>query len=274
MLWNSNNRIKIAYFGVSDFVGKKKVLGNHEKELSKTAGSPAFFAPEVCQLEEYTNSSPLIKQKEPTKIMRMMLDTQYAPPVGAPIDIWAMGITLYCLLFGRVPFTGNSEFELFSKISTAQVTIPFECSDPCKNLLFGMLEKNPNQRIRMMEIRFHDWLTMDLTMEEKMTWLDETDANHVYAQPVHVSDEEVFKALSIPERLRKGIRKISSSLQNLGESSKQRDKKYNHPAGPVGLPFVMGYLPLSLEKKAKELALQTTLAPVQGATWSRWEPFE
>jgi serine/threonine protein kinase len=38
--------------------------------------------------------------------------------LGKPIDIWALGVTLYCLTFGKCPFMAETEFELFELIST------------------------------------------------------------------------------------------------------------------------------------------------------------
>ncbi|KAI8922664.1 kinase-like domain-containing protein, partial [Entophlyctis helioformis] len=104
LLWSGGEprRVKISDFGVSVFVGRKR--GNRkprnpaadELELAKTAGSPAFFAPELT----------------------------YAPPIGAPIDIWAMGVTLYCLVFGKVPFIADTEFELFNVIVRQPLLFP------------------------------------------------------------------------------------------------------------------------------------------------------
>ncbi|KAJ2384403.1 hypothetical protein GGI23_006936, partial [Coemansia sp. RSA 2559] len=40
------------------------------------------------------------------------------------IDIWAMGVTLYCLIYGRVPFQATTEFELFNIIPHKQIEFP------------------------------------------------------------------------------------------------------------------------------------------------------
>ena len=96
LLETQDHRIKISDFGVSIFN-----MNDHatEMELAKAAGSPAFLAPEVCGYsDEYTN----------------------LPINPYAIDIWAMGITLYCLVFGQVPFTGNTEFEVFHAINHKQ----------------------------------------------------------------------------------------------------------------------------------------------------------
>ena len=71
-----------------------------EKEIAKAAGSPAFLAPEICGLSDSASAS----SKEP-------------PIDPYALDIWAMGVTLFCFIFGQVPFTGNSEFEVFHAIN-------------------------------------------------------------------------------------------------------------------------------------------------------------
>ena len=120
---------------------------DNELELAKTAGSPAFFAPELClvndadvlldtpsELESETSAASLqegtcisfesssnglgrpsvSKQSKRRKEDRIMLSADKSTvPTGAHIDIWAMGVTLYCLIFGQVPFMGQTEFELF-----------------------------------------------------------------------------------------------------------------------------------------------------------------
>lgn len=129
MLWTSDRRIKITDFGVSVFVSKKKA----DQELNKTAGSPAFLAPELCNIdddESMQGSSSDNHLSIRSKPMRMMLETkQVPPPNGAAIDIWAMGVTLFCLLFGRVPFVGQSEYDLFQVISKQ----PYNISNKTRN---------------------------------------------------------------------------------------------------------------------------------------------
>ncbi|AOW03800.1 kinase-like domain-containing protein [Yarrowia lipolytica] len=93
-----HKQVKISDFGVS-FTSAGDTTD--EIELAKTAGTPAFFAPELCQ-------------NNPGK----------GNCVTNKIDIWALGVTLYCLLFGKVPFSADSEYELFEVICRDQVTFP------------------------------------------------------------------------------------------------------------------------------------------------------
>ena len=76
--------IKLADFGVSH-------IFDQDDTLSKTAGTPAFMAPEAVNV-----SGELFE--------------------GRPVDIWAMGVTLYCFLFATVPFQDATVLELQRKI--------------------------------------------------------------------------------------------------------------------------------------------------------------
>ncbi|KAK9237289.1 kinase-like domain-containing protein [Lipomyces kononenkoae] len=73
LLLTSDNVLKIVDFGVSEFFERDN------DAMSKQAGSPAFMAPEL-------NAVPRVDYS------------------GRAADIWSMGVTLYCLVFGRLPF--------------------------------------------------------------------------------------------------------------------------------------------------------------------------
>ncbi|KAI8805509.1 kinase-like domain-containing protein [Cladochytrium replicatum] len=107
LLWTVDARIKISDFGVSVFLGPETESGSkNDIELAKTAGSPAFFAPELCGVS-------MTRQKSHTG---QLLLQHSALSIGKAIDIWAMGVTLYCMVFGQVPFIAETEFELFQVI--------------------------------------------------------------------------------------------------------------------------------------------------------------
>jgi len=174
LLWDANRRVKISDFGVSHFSYALLVASGglpsqdsdeermkdpslvDDHELAKTAGSPAFFAPELCLTGEpmhTTNSqpstiirtgkvedgagfpwiqadrgSPLNTPKDEAGSASSKafnsLGRKSRPPITKAIDIWALGVTLYCLLFGHVPFTADSEFELFAVIPREDYELP------------------------------------------------------------------------------------------------------------------------------------------------------
>lgn len=102
LLWTKDRvHVKIADFGTAQFSyaqrlgargrGMKQedpmdsiLLDNND--LAIRAGTPMFMAPEVVpyRTDEDANAPP--------------------PPITKALDVWALGVTFYCLLFGCVPF--------------------------------------------------------------------------------------------------------------------------------------------------------------------------
>ncbi|SAM79567.1 related to Serine/threonine-protein kinase [Ustilago bromivora] len=99
-----------------------------DRELAKTAGSPAFFAPELC-MSSFSSTSPSI---EPVSNRASLADAASGkistapirPKVTKAIDVWALGVTLYCLLFGTTPFTAECEYALFAVIPNTDYSLP------------------------------------------------------------------------------------------------------------------------------------------------------
>jgi [calcium/calmodulin-dependent protein kinase] kinase len=54
---------------------------------------------------------------------------------GVPADIWAMGVTLYCLVFGKLPFVGKTIIQLYESIRETKQTYPEGTDDRLVHLL-------------------------------------------------------------------------------------------------------------------------------------------
>lgn len=130
LLLGEDGHIKIADFGVAD------VFEGDDALLNKTAGSPAFMAPESLQ-----NSRD-----------------KYS---GKAADVWALGITLYCFVFGKVPFDDVNRMGLYEKIRTQELTFPDDVplNPQLEDLLLRMLIKDPIERITIKGIKEHHWVT-------------------------------------------------------------------------------------------------------------------
>uniref|UniRef100_A0A672ID65 calcium/calmodulin-dependent protein kinase n=1 Tax=Salarias fasciatus TaxID=181472 RepID=A0A672ID65_SALFA len=130
LLVGEDGHIKIADFGVSNqFEGADALL-------TSTVGTPAFLAPEALS-ETRKNFS------------------------GKALDVWAMGVTLHCFVFGVCPFMDERILSLHQKIKTQPVVLPehADISDDLKDLLLKMLDKNPETRISIPQIKVHPWVT-------------------------------------------------------------------------------------------------------------------
>lgn len=115
--------LKIVDFGVSEMFDK-----DGEMRTAKSAGSPAFMPPELCV-------------------------AKHGHVSGRAADIWSMGCTLYCLLFGRIPFEKHGMIELYQSIRNDPLQIDTDCNPELKDLLQKILEKDPHKRITMEEMR-------------------------------------------------------------------------------------------------------------------------
>lgn len=199
LLRADSGEVKIADLGVSnEFDGA-------DAFLTSTAGTPAFTAPESLSQQP----------GEP-------------PYSGRLADIWSLGVTLYCLVFGRIPFEDMNILSLYNKIRTQPLKIPedSDVSGELQDLLHKMLVKDPQDRITLAEIKDHDWVTMYdlkpmLKEEENCQLIEVTEhevQNSVRSIPkldtlILVKPEmSARKKMSFEERdLKKDLKKLSFS---------------------------------------------------------------
>jgi serine/threonine protein kinase len=90
--------------------------------------------------------------------------------------------------------------------------IPIE--DDLRDLLCRLLTKDFERRITLEQVRSHAWVTADL--EDPELWKEEADPRHYKA--VEVTDEEVSRAVTITEKIRRGIQKLSSSISHFTQA--------------------------------------------------------
>ncbi|KAM5432339.1 putative non-specific serine/threonine protein kinase [Microsporum ferrugineum] len=248
LLVTGNHRVKISDFGVS-YLGRPIRDEDEEqvtetdatelddaRELSKTVGTPAFYAPELC----YTGP-----ECEPT--------IGKDPKITGAIDVWALGVTLYGMIYGRLPFVADDEFSLFQNIVRHDVFIPTKrlkavvADDPVadhphthtqrspsvgsstrseselayedvdeelRDLLRRLLIKNPTKRITLKEIKHHPWIIRDI--QDPKTWIEDTDPGYQSkGKKIEVSNDDVIRAVTkMPfiERVRSNVVKWSGSI--------------------------------------------------------------
>lgn len=74
---------------------------------------------------------------------------------GKMADIWQLGVTLYALIYGQIPFNDGNIMKLYDKIQHDEISFPRkpEGSPPLKDMLLKMLQKDPAKRITLPEIK-------------------------------------------------------------------------------------------------------------------------
>ncbi|KAJ6395357.1 hypothetical protein OIU77_020590 [Salix suchowensis] len=113
-------------------------LANYDKddndELRRSPGTPVFTAPECC------------------------LGVIYH---GKAADTWAVGVTLYCMILGQYPFLGETLHDTYDKIVNNPLVLPDEMNAELKDLLEGLLCKDPALRITLDAVTNHTWVIGD-----------------------------------------------------------------------------------------------------------------
>uniref|UniRef100_A0A8D3C0U4 MAP/microtubule affinity-regulating kinase 3 n=1 Tax=Scophthalmus maximus TaxID=52904 RepID=A0A8D3C0U4_SCOMX len=132
LLLDADMNIKIADFGFSNefTVGSK---------LDTFCGSPPYAAPELFQGKKYD---------------------------GPEVDVWSLGVILYTLVSGSLPFDGQNLKELRERVLRGKYRIPFYMSTDCENLLKKLLVLNPVKRGSLEQIMKDHWMNVGHEEEE------------------------------------------------------------------------------------------------------------
>ncbi|KAH7162630.1 kinase-like domain-containing protein [Dactylonectria estremocensis] len=128
LLLADDDVLKVVDFGVSEIFEKPQNM-----RISKSAGSPAFLPPELCG--------------------------KHGDVSGTAADIWSMGVSLFCLKYGCIPFNRDGMLDMYDAIKSDEPQTPQDENPDFVDLIHKLLDKNPESRITMDQIRIHPWVT-------------------------------------------------------------------------------------------------------------------
>lgn len=81
-----------------------------------------------------------------------------APYHGEPADMWALGILLYLMLFGKFPFKATTEKELYRLIQQGKFDMGDGISNEAKDTIRKLLKCNTRERSTASQILGGKWL--------------------------------------------------------------------------------------------------------------------
>jgi serine/threonine protein kinase len=123
ILLDAYDNIKVVDFGLS------RTFSDDNQRFTTPCGSPPYLAPELLSTGIYTPAS----------------------------DIWSLGIVLYSIVIGSMPFFHNDFQTLCRQILSKKIRYPMFLSDDLIDLLKKMLCRQPSDRITIQQITNHPW---------------------------------------------------------------------------------------------------------------------
>lgn len=125
VLMDGEGGVKLCDFGVSRMVKKNHII-------KEQCGTPAYLAPEIIIDEGYE---------------------------GFYADIWSLGVLLYAMLQGTVPFKANNIADLHKLILKGEFEFAYSgISEEAKDIVRKMLVLTPEKRISIPEMLNHPWV--------------------------------------------------------------------------------------------------------------------
>ncbi|KAH0792561.1 CAMK family protein kinase [Histomonas meleagridis] len=124
ILLDQQGRIKISDFGLSKFVGKDGLV-------TTPCGSLCYTSPECLTGKPYD---------------------------GRISDLWSIGVILYALVTGQLPWSNRNQAQLIEQIRAGDYSIPTSLSPECSDLISRLLTVDPAKRITESEALSHRWL--------------------------------------------------------------------------------------------------------------------
>lgn len=141
LLLDADMNVKIADFGFSTFY-------EAGKPLDTFCGSPPYAAPELFQGKKYE---------------------------GPEVDVWSLGVILYTLVSGSLPFDGSNLKELRERVLRGKYRIPFYMSTECEQLLKKFLVLVPSRRISLRNSLGNEWMNIDMQVMPPHTTPDDVE---------------------------------------------------------------------------------------------------
>lgn len=123
LLLTENNTVKLIDFGLCNT--------NADQPLHDRCGSSCYIAPEALTSTSY---------------------------YGISADVWSLGVILYALVDGSLPWNYQDPNQMFEQITTGTFPMPKNISLECQDMIRGILNPDTSHRLTIDAILVHPWL--------------------------------------------------------------------------------------------------------------------
>ena len=113
-------------------------------------------------------------------------------------DVWSLGIILYALVVGDLPWNTTNSSMMIHQIVKGNFSLPSFLSENVKSLIKGMLKVNPNERLTLLEVLEHPWVQI---------------SDHSKFSKDKPENLQTFRALSL-KQLAIESEKVSQTIEN------------------------------------------------------------
>ncbi|KAH8251625.1 hypothetical protein KR038_003062 [Drosophila bunnanda] len=171
LLLDQHLNIKIADFGFGNTF-------DPNAHMETFCGSPPYAAPELFMGRKYA---------------------------GPEVDAWSLGVVLYTLVSGSLPFDGGTLKELRDRVLRGKYRVPYYISMDCENLMRKFLVLNPAKRTSLSAVMSDKWINLGH---------DENDRLRVYREkPLDLQDPDRYDVLvSMGHKHRDVVKSVKGQL--------------------------------------------------------------
>ncbi|EEB93262.1 hypothetical protein MPER_08110, partial [Moniliophthora perniciosa FA553] len=125
VLLDERCRVKLGDFGFTREYERGALMGTF-------CGTTGYASPEMLQGQRY---------------------------LGPEVDIWSLGVIMYCLLTGMLPFDDDDEAVMRDKVIIGEFEDPEWLSTEARDLIKNVLVKDPSKRLSIPQILTHPWFS-------------------------------------------------------------------------------------------------------------------
>ncbi|KAJ3154199.1 MAP/microtubule affinity-regulating kinase 3 [Geranomyces michiganensis] len=148
------------HFGLSNIFDRRK-------QLTTCCGSPVYSAPELIEGRKY---------------------------VGPEIDSWSLGVNLFAMVVGDLPFAEKDLKKLYERILSGKYQVPNYVSAECRDLISKLLVLNPARRYTSAQVLEHPWM-QSVSQSPSQAWEENgastVDGANSSGMPAYVRPQKV-----------------------------------------------------------------------------------